>query len=72
VRDKAGPLSNIGAGTALRFLQEGAFYKLQRNIHTASSEQVRKPIFRKALFQWRNYERWLGTLKDSLGDALIS
>jgi hypothetical protein len=34
-------------------------------------EQVRRPIFRDGLRQWRNYEDWLGRLKDNLGDALI-
>jgi tetratricopeptide (TPR) repeat protein len=47
------------------------FYKLQRSIHTASSEQVRRPIFREGLLQWRNYEQWLGPLRDALGDVLI-
>ncbi len=47
------------------------FYKLERGIHTASSEQVRQPIFREGLFQWRNYMAWLGPLRDALGDALI-
>lgn len=47
------------------------FYKLQRSIHTASSEQVRQPIFREGLLQWRNYEQWLGPLRDALGDVLI-
>jgi tetratricopeptide (TPR) repeat protein len=47
------------------------FYKTERSVYTASSEQVRQPIFREGLFQWRNYERWLGRLKDGLGDALI-
>jgi tetratricopeptide (TPR) repeat protein len=47
------------------------FYKTGRRVHTASSEQVRQPIFRDGLFQWRNYEPWLGPLKDSLNDALI-
>jgi len=46
------------------------YYKTERNIRTASSEQVRQPIFREGLFQWRNYEPWLGPLKDGLGDAL--
>jgi tetratricopeptide (TPR) repeat protein len=46
-------------------------YKTERSISTASSEQVRQPIFRGGLFQWRNYEPWLGPLKDKLGDALI-
>ena len=30
-----------------------------------------EPIFRDGLVQWRNYEPWLGPLKDSLDDALI-
>ncbi|HEV7968346.1 MAG TPA: sulfotransferase [Candidatus Acidoferrales bacterium] len=47
------------------------FYKTQRSVRTASSEQVRQPIFRDGLSQWRNYEPWLGPLKDTLGDALI-
>jgi hypothetical protein len=45
------------------------FYKTERSVRTASSEQVRKPIFRDGLYQWRNYEPWLGPLKDALGDA---
>jgi tetratricopeptide (TPR) repeat protein len=47
------------------------FYKTERSVHTASSEQVRQPIFREALSRWRNYEPWLGPLRDALGDALI-
>ena len=33
------------------------FYKTERAVSTASSEQVRQPIFREGLFQWKNYER---------------
>ncbi|MFI4867828.1 MAG: sulfotransferase [Steroidobacterales bacterium] len=47
------------------------FYKTERSIRTASSEQVRQPIFREGLDQWRHYEPWLGPLKDALGDALL-
>jgi hypothetical protein len=47
------------------------FYKLERSVYTASSEQVRQPIVREGLFQWRNYEPWLGPLKDALADAVI-
>jgi len=47
------------------------FYKTERNVCTASSEQVRQPIFREGLFQWRNYEPWLRPLKNRLGDALV-
>jgi hypothetical protein len=47
------------------------FYKTKRAVRTASSEQVRQPLFRHGLFQWKNYEPWLGALKDGLGDSLI-
>jgi len=47
------------------------FYKTERSVSTASSEQVRQPIFRDGLFQWRNYEPWLGPLRDALGATLI-
>jgi tetratricopeptide (TPR) repeat protein len=47
------------------------FHKTERSVNTASSEQVRQPIFRESLSQWRNYEPWLGPLKLALGDALV-
>ncbi len=47
------------------------FHKTERNIRTASSEQVRQPIFREGLDQWRNYEPWLAPLREALGDAII-
>jgi len=43
-----------------------SFHKTVRSVRTASSEQVRKPIFRDGLEQWRNFEPWLGPLKDQL------
>jgi hypothetical protein len=46
------------------------FYKTERSVRTASSEQVRQPIFREGLNQWKHYEPWLGELKTALGDAL--
>ena len=48
------------------------FHKTPRNVRTASSEQVRQPISREGVDQWRNYESWLGPLKDGLGDALTT
>jgi tetratricopeptide (TPR) repeat protein len=48
------------------------FHKTERNVRTASSEQVRQPISRKGVDQWRNYEPWLGPLKEGLGDALTT
>jgi tetratricopeptide (TPR) repeat protein len=46
------------------------FHKTQRSVRTPSSEQVRQPIFRDGLDQWRNFEPWLDPLKAALGDAL--
>jgi tetratricopeptide (TPR) repeat protein len=46
------------------------FHKTSRSIRTASSEQVRQPIYREGLDQWRNFERWLGPLREALGDAV--
>jgi hypothetical protein len=39
----------------------------KRPVRTASSEQVRRPINRDAVDQWRHYEPWLGPLKAALG-----
>ena len=48
------------------------FYKTQRSVRTASSEQVRQPIYREGLDQWRHFEPWLGPLENALGDALTA
>ena len=48
------------------------FHKTKRSIHTASSEQVRQPIFRDGLDQWKNYEPWLDPLKRALGDVVAN
>jgi tetratricopeptide (TPR) repeat protein len=46
------------------------FYDNERPVRTASSEQVRRPIFTEGLEHWRHYEPWLGPLKQALGEAL--
>jgi predicted Zn-dependent protease len=43
------------------------FYNTERAVHSASSEQVRRPIYREGVDQWRHYEPWLGPLKEALG-----
>ena len=48
------------------------FYETRRTVRTVSSEQVRLPLFRDGLDQWRNFEPWLGSLKVALGPALKS
>jgi tetratricopeptide (TPR) repeat protein len=46
------------------------FYKTERAVRTASSEQVRRPIYREATEEWLAYEQHLGPLKDALGEVL--
>ena len=46
------------------------FYKTERSVRTASSEQVRQPIYREGLEHWKNFEPWLEPLRAALGDAL--
>jgi tetratricopeptide (TPR) repeat protein len=48
------------------------FYENERAVRTASSEQVRQPIFREGLEHWRHYEPWLTPLRDSLGSVLAA
>jgi len=48
------------------------FYETSRTVRTVSSEQVRQPIFRDGLDQWRHFELWLDPLKAALGPALES
>lgn len=46
------------------------FHKTERAVRTASSEQVRQPIYRDATGEWQRYEPFLGPLKEALGDVL--
>ena len=42
------------------------FHKTERAVHTPSAEQVRQPINRAGLEQWRHFERWLAPLQEAL------
>lgn len=46
------------------------FHENQRAVRTASSEQVRRPINREGMDQWRHFEPGLDALKRSLGEVL--
>jgi predicted Zn-dependent protease len=48
------------------------FYENERAVRTASSQQVRRPIFREGVDHWRHYEPWLDPLKESLGTVLAT
>ena len=46
------------------------FHETERAVRTPSSEQVRMPIFKESLQDWKHFEPWLGPLKSALGDKL--
>ena len=46
------------------------FHETERAVRTASSEQVRRPIYRDAIEHWQHFEPYLVPLKEALGRAL--
>ncbi|MEH6549865.1 MAG: sulfotransferase [Pseudomonadales bacterium] len=44
------------------------FHRNERAVRTASSEQVRQPIYRSGLEAWRPFDSYLGPLKDAVGE----
>ena len=46
------------------------FHESKRSMSSISAEQVRRPISVEAVEYWRNYEPWLGPLKQALGPVL--
>ena len=44
------------------------FWRTERAVQTASSEQVRRPMNRDGFDQWRPFAQWLGPIFDGLGD----
>ncbi|PQM26076.1 hypothetical protein CVO77_13355 [Sphingopyxis lindanitolerans] len=46
------------------------FHANDRAVRTASSEQVRRPVNRDGVDQWRAMEPWLGPLVEALGPVL--
>jgi tetratricopeptide (TPR) repeat protein len=46
------------------------FHQTERAVRTASSEQVRQPIFRSGVDQWENFSPWLDRLRTVLGPEL--
>lgn len=47
------------------------YHKTKRSIRTPSAEQVRQPIYKSGLEQWRNFDAWLNPLKDALGPQVL-
>jgi tetratricopeptide (TPR) repeat protein len=46
------------------------FHETERAVRTASSEQVRMPLYKSGVDHWKNFEPWLGPLKTALGPVL--
>ena len=47
------------------------FHKTERSVRTPSAEQVRQPIYKTGLDQWRNFEEHLQPLIDALGSDVL-
>ena len=71
VTDLEKQVRRILAHCGLAF-EEGCvrFHATDRAVKTASSEQVRQPIYTGALGYWRRYDRHLGIWKQELADIL--
>jgi predicted Zn-dependent protease len=73
VNDTAGEIRRLLTFCGLSFEPATlSFHENDRAVRTASSQQVRKPIYREGLDQWRHYEPWLEPLRRSLGAVLAS
>jgi len=48
------------------------FHETERAVRTASSEQVRQPIFKQGTHGWHGFEPWLDPLKAALGHVLTA
>jgi hypothetical protein len=47
------------------------FHEAQRPIRTASTLQVRRPMYRTSVGRWNRYEVHLGPLREALGDTRL-
>jgi predicted Zn-dependent protease len=60
-------LAHCGLDFDRRCLQ---FHETQRPVRTASSEQVRQPLYASGVGYWKRFEQELAPLRRSLGDCL--
>lgn len=71
VADTPGEVNRLLAYLGLPFEQSCLeFYNNDRAVRTASSEQVRRPIFTDGVDHWKNYAAALGPLSDALGPVV--
>ncbi len=73
VTDLEGQVTRILEHCNLPFEEECVrFHETKRAVKTASSEQVRQPIYTGALGTWRKYESHLGEWQESLADIIAA
>ena len=48
------------------------FHQTKRNVRTPSAEQVRQPISRSGVDNWKPFEEFLTPLKESLGTEILN
>ncbi|MGO9804052.1 MAG: tetratricopeptide repeat-containing sulfotransferase family protein [Steroidobacteraceae bacterium] len=73
VRDLEGEVRRLLAHCGLKFEEQCLrFHETRRAVQTVSSEQVRQPLYADAVDQWRNFEPWLGPLKEALGELAVT
>ena len=73
VGDTEGEVRRLLAFCELPFEEDTlSFYANERAVRTASAQQVRQPINRAGIDQWRHYEPWLQPLRDALGGVLTA
>ncbi|MCI4591307.1 sulfotransferase [Sphingobium sp. BYY-5] len=71
VADTPGEVARLLDHLGLPFEEEClSFWRNRRAVRTASSEQVRQPIFTDGLNHWRHFAPWLGPLEEALGPVL--
>ena len=73
VEDLEGQVRRILAFCGLPFEQACVdYHATERSIRTPSAEQVRQPISRAGMDQWRHFEPWLGPLQEGLGEGTVA
>ena len=73
VADLEGQVRRILDFCALPFEQACVdYHRTERSVRTPSAEQVRRPIYRDGLDQWRHFEPWLAPLKEALGADVLA
>ncbi|RVU07674.1 sulfotransferase family protein [Novosphingobium umbonatum] len=71
VADTQAQVASLLAYVGVEFEEEClAFWRNKRAVRTASSEQVRQPIYRDGLEQWTHFNEWLSPLRDALGPVV--